>query len=287
MADWKGDVDAPLVSVSCITYNHEPYIKDALNGFLMQETDFPFEVLIHDDASTDKTADIIREYETRYPKIIKPIYQTENQHSQGIKISFTYQYPRARGEYIALCEGDDYWIDPLKLKKQSVVLDKNCCPMCSHSHYILDCRDHSTKLRNRSNLVNRHGKISKNYSIIIAGGLFATSSLFFRSEIVKENPEWMKKWTVGDVPLILRLSDFGDFFYLNTPSSCYRYFTRNSWTERSSKKTFIQVLINEVRSSKLWMHYAINSPRFVYHFVIFKIVYNFFVKFRVHLFSKS
>ena len=107
-----------LVSICCITYNHEKYIRDAIEGFLMQKTDFPFEVLIHDDASTDGTADIIREYETKYPDIIKPIYQTENQYSKGIKISATYNYPRAKGKYIALCEGDDYWIDPYKLQKQ-------------------------------------------------------------------------------------------------------------------------------------------------------------------------
>ena len=77
----------PLVSICCITYNHEPYIRDAIEGFLMQKTNFPVEILIHDDASTDGTADIIREYEAKYPDIIKPIYQTENQYSKGIKIS--------------------------------------------------------------------------------------------------------------------------------------------------------------------------------------------------------
>ena len=103
----------PLVSICCLTYNHAPYIRDAIEGFLMQKTNFPVEILIHDDASTDGTADIIREYETRYPDIIKPIYQTENQYSKGVKISREYQFSRARGKYIALCEGDDYWTDKL------------------------------------------------------------------------------------------------------------------------------------------------------------------------------
>jgi len=103
----------PLVSICCLTYNHAPYIRDAIEGFLMQKTNFPVEILIHDDASTDGTADIIREYETRYPDIIKPIYQTENQYSKGVKISWEYQFSRARGKYIALCEGDDYWTDKL------------------------------------------------------------------------------------------------------------------------------------------------------------------------------
>ncbi len=113
------------VSICCVTYNHEPYIHDCLNGFIMQKTNFPFEVLIHDDASTDKTADIIREYEAKYPNIIKPVYQSENQFSKKVGINITYQFPRAKGKYIAMCEGDDYWTDPLKLQKQVDFLEKN------------------------------------------------------------------------------------------------------------------------------------------------------------------
>jgi len=103
----------------------EGYIKDALEGFLIQKTDFPFEILINDDASTDSTADIIREYEAQYPNLIKPIYQTENQYSQGKKPNQEFNFPRAIGKYIALCEGDDYWTDPLKLQKQLDFLEEN------------------------------------------------------------------------------------------------------------------------------------------------------------------
>src|SRR6056297_583375 len=114
MANWYDGPSNPIVSISCITYNHEPYIEDALEGFLLQETDFPFEILIHDDASTDHTADIIREYESTFPTLIKPIYQSENQYSQGNRPGII-NIKRAKGEYIALCEGDDYWTDPFKL----------------------------------------------------------------------------------------------------------------------------------------------------------------------------
>lgn len=121
----------PLVSIDCITYNHAPYIRQCLESFLKQKTNFPFEILIHDDASTDGTADIIREYEERYPNIIKPIYQSENQYSKAISISTKYNFPRAKGKYIALCEGDDYWIDPLKLQKQVDLLENNSdCSLC-------------------------------------------------------------------------------------------------------------------------------------------------------------
>ena len=124
----------PVVSIICTTYNHEPYIRECLDGFMMQQTDFPFEVLIHDDASIDKSADIIREYEAKYPDIIKPIYQTDNQYSKGVKIGLTYLYPRAKGKYIAECEGDDYWTDPLKLQKQVDFMERHPeYVMCSHS----------------------------------------------------------------------------------------------------------------------------------------------------------
>ncbi len=118
------ETQEPLVSICCITYNHEKYIRYAIESFLMQKTDFPFEIIIHDDASTDRTADIIREYEIKYPEIIKPIYQTENQYSKGVKPSFL-TFKKSKGKYIALCEGDDYWTDPLKLQTQVAFLEKN------------------------------------------------------------------------------------------------------------------------------------------------------------------
>jgi glycosyltransferase involved in cell wall biosynthesis len=107
-----------MVSICCAAYNHEEYIAAALDGFLMQKADFSYEILVHDDASTDNTAKIIKEYEQNYPDIIKPIYQTENQYSKKVKISSAYNFPRAKGKYIAWCEGDDYWTDPLKLQTQ-------------------------------------------------------------------------------------------------------------------------------------------------------------------------
>lgn len=108
----------PLVSVITLAYNHKDYIRTCLEGILMQKTSFNFELIIHDDASTDGTAEIIREYESKYPDIVKPIYQLENQYSRGVSIGKTFLYPRAKGQYIAECEGDDYWTDPLKLQKQ-------------------------------------------------------------------------------------------------------------------------------------------------------------------------
>ncbi len=111
------------VTVLCLAYNQEKFIRDCLNGFVTQQTNFPFEVLVHDDASTDGTAKIIREYAEKYPDIIKPILQTENQWSRGINIWKNHMWPLIRGEYVAMCEGDDYWTDPHKLQKQVDFLD--------------------------------------------------------------------------------------------------------------------------------------------------------------------
>lgn len=114
----KKDERPLMVSIRCCTYNQEKYIRDALEGFVMQKTNFRFEAIVHDDVSTDGTADIIREYAEKYPDIIKPIYETENQHSKHDGSLTRIMDAACTGKYIAYCEGDDYWIDPLKLQKQ-------------------------------------------------------------------------------------------------------------------------------------------------------------------------
>lgn len=141
-------MNTPLVSIICCTYNHGPYIRECLDGFMIQKTDFPIEVLIHDDASTDSTADIIKEFEEKYPSIIKPIYAKENRYSQGIDIFSQILLPKALGKYIAICEGDDYWTDSFKLQKQVdfLELNKNCSVCChkyilQESNQIVICND--------------------------------------------------------------------------------------------------------------------------------------------------
>ena len=117
-----------LVAIHCLVYNHEPYLRDCLEGFVMQQTNFPFVAIVHDDASTDESAAIIREYEEKYPNIIKPIYESENQYSKhdGSLRSIMDSAAEAFGaKYVAMCEGDDYWTDPLKLQKQVDFMEAN------------------------------------------------------------------------------------------------------------------------------------------------------------------
>lgn len=121
---WAGDLDAPLVSIVCHTFNHGRFIEDALNGFLIQETKFPFEIVVHDDASTDNTQDIIKRYLKRFPNILRPIFQKENIFSKGQRPTL-YSFPAAKGKYIAFCEGDDFWVDNRKLQIQVSFLEDN------------------------------------------------------------------------------------------------------------------------------------------------------------------
>lgn len=137
MAKWPPNAE-PLVCIRCTAFKQEKYIAECLEGFLIQETDFPFEVCIHDDASPDRTADIIREYEAKYPHIIKPLYETENQWSKNDG-SFTRAVSgMLTRKYIAMCEGDDYWIDPHKLQTQIDFLE-------SHPDYSLTFHDAEIK----------------------------------------------------------------------------------------------------------------------------------------------
>lgn len=130
------------VAINCLVYNHEPYLRDCLEGFVMQQTDFPFVAIVHDDASTDYSADIIREYAAKYPDIIHPIYETENQYSKkdGSLTRIMDAAIEATGApYIAICEGDDYWTDPHKLQKQVDFLEKNPeFSICFHPVMVLN-----------------------------------------------------------------------------------------------------------------------------------------------------
>ena len=123
MSSWKATT-TPVISILCLTYNQKDYLEDALRGFLGQLTQFPFEIIIHDDASSDGTVDILKSYAYRYPHIIRPIFSSVNLFSQGFSL-----YPRtlclAHGEFIAICDGDDYWLDVNKLEQQANFLLKN------------------------------------------------------------------------------------------------------------------------------------------------------------------
>lgn len=117
--------DKIMVSIQCLVYNHEPYLRQCLDGFVMQKTNFKFEAIVHDDCSTDNSASIIREYAEKYPEIIKPIYESENQYSKHNGDLDRIMNSACKGKYIAFCEGDDFWTDPMKLQKQVTAIESD------------------------------------------------------------------------------------------------------------------------------------------------------------------
>ena len=201
MKNWGVDnSDTPLVSVKCMTFNQEKYISQALDGFLKQKTDFPFEILVHDDASTDKTADIIRDYTKRFSKIIKPIYETENQFTKGNGAHHVKIDAMIKGKYIAFCEGDDYWIDEKKLEKQVSFLEKNKnYGMCySRVYQYLQSDEKYSKYK--------FGEKIKNYeTLFIYGCKIPTNSVICRKQLLDEYQKVIEhidisNWKMGDLP---------------------------------------------------------------------------------------
>lgn len=218
-----------MVSICCITYNQEAYVKDTLEGFLKQKTDFLYEVLIHDDASTDKTGEIIRDYAARYPDIIKPILQTENQYSQGLtNISGTFNFPRATGRYIAMCEGDDYWTDELKLQMQIDYMEEHPdCSLCFHSAEVdvleRAVTEHQMRPYQKDRMVTSEEIIGKRSG-------YPTASLVFRTEMVKELPDFYVQAPIADIPLQLLAAARGYGYYIDRPMCVYRLGGAVSWT---------------------------------------------------------
>lgn len=218
-----------MVSIICNAYNHEKYIRDALEGFINQKTNFDYEVLIHDDASTDGTQRIIKEYEEKYPHIVKPIYQKTNKYSKGISITQKYQIPRAKGKYLAICEGDDYWIDYKKLQLQVNALENNpTIDMCSHATKQYNWAD---KKFVRGIAPANKDCILTLKSIIEGGGAYlATSSLLFRKEIELHAPSFRKAYNI-DYTLQVSGALNGGIYYINRYMSVYRFLTPESWTK--------------------------------------------------------
>ena len=273
-----------LVSICCVTYNHINYISDAINGFLMQKTTFPFEILIHDDASTDGTASIIKEYESKYFEIIKPIYQKENQYSQGRTISPVYQFPRANGKYIALCEGDDYWTDQYKLQKQVDFLEANPdCSLCFHASEHIYENKPSLNYIHRPGLIPRNNKFSIKHAIIGGGSLMTTNSMVFKREYLNDIPEWFSNAPIGDSPLMLLLASSGDIGYLDEVMSVYRKMSGNSWSNsmkiKEKRKKHRQAMLKMWDDFDEWSEYKyhkyVTIKKHINKYIIFRYMYVF------------
>ena len=218
------------VSIICITYNHVDFIRQALDSFVMQKTNFPFEVIVHDDASTDGTTEIIKEYEKKYPDIIKPIYQKENQWKQGKTMSKTFIYPKIRGYYVIFCEGDDYWIDENKLQKQVDFLDTHPdFSICFHP-VIVHYEDKSVADKIFPTKEYRFNKEELNIQDLLKHNFIQTNSVMYRWRFHKENINLIPDNILpGDYFLHLLHAQIGKIKFLPDIMSVYRKHSRGIW----------------------------------------------------------
>lgn len=243
--NWTGE-EVPLLSVAVVTYNHENYLTEALDGILMQETDFPFEIVIHDDCSTDNTVNILEEYANKYPNLIKLILQKENQYSQGIKIE-RILFPKLIGKYIALCEGDDYWIDPHKLQIQLDEMRKiENCQISFHSA-INRWEDKSKKDEITTKQADGN-KLFISNEIVLGGGAFCpTASLVLEKKAIDNLPAWFDRAPMADYFLQIFGSLKGGALYIDRPMSVYRLNSIGSWSStmldiKKKEKEFKRIL---------------------------------------------
>lgn len=224
-----GHKEEIVVSICCLSYNQKEYIRDALEGFVSQKTSFAYEVLIHDDASTDGTADVIREYAGKYPELIKPIIQAENQYSRGLtNVSGTFNFPRAKGKYIAMCEGDDYWTDENKLQSQVDFME--AYPDCSMVFHSAKVDVQGKAITERMMQPYRESRRVEPEEIISKTVGYPTASLMFRTEMVQCLPEFYVKAPISDIPLQLLAAARGWAYYMDSPMCVYRLGGASSWT---------------------------------------------------------
>lgn len=206
-----------MVTIQCFVYNHAPFLRQCLDGFVKQKTSFSFEAIVHDDASTDESATIIQEYASKYPGIIKPIIQTENLYSKRDGSINRIVNQHTRGKYIAICEGDDYWIDPNKLQLQVDFME-------THPDYVLCHTDFDLT---SGGYRNRHIYLDPDDTYFPQSFCrfnIATLTSLFRSDTYFHLPKlWEnKQWPMGDLPLWIELSHEGKIKYFNKVTSCYR-----------------------------------------------------------------
>lgn len=233
------------VSVCCITYNHEKYIRKCLESIISQETSFDFEIVIHDDASSDFTVEIIKEYKQRFGDKIKLYTEKENQYSKGKKALADMTFKYASGKYIALCEGDDFWCDNTKLQRQYDAMERNNASWCVHSvQCVQENSDPIQDLvipKSAEEIGQKYENIygaDKILKMFINDG-FQMSSYFINRYILREyydnTPEFVRISPTEDEALVRFLAVKGDTIFLNTTMSCYRMNSVGSWTTTSIK----------------------------------------------------
>ena len=234
------------VAINCLVYNHAPYLRDCLEGFVMQQTDFPFVAIVHDDASTDHSADIIREYAAKYPDIIHPIYETENQYSKkdGSLTRIMDAAIAATGaDYIALCEGDDYWTDPHKLQKQVDFLD-------AHPDYYICYHVCKTLINSTGEMIIETVQTIPNESTICdlsKGNYLQTLSVVYRyTEKIDPKRDILGPCFPGDYVLWMLLAEHGKIKRMDDVMGVYRSGV-GVWSKNSEMRNMLSLLMTLVK----------------------------------------
>lgn len=225
----------PLVSIWCITYNQIDYIRDAIEGFLAQKTTFPYQIIIHDDASTDGTIEVLKEYERLYPELITVIYEKENIYRKPNRLetinSIKKQY--LTGKYVAFCEGDDYWIDSSKLQKQVDYLEVHKdCVMVAHN-YIREYCETGEKVVSNEKI--KTGIVTPEQVIVNLEPSLPTASLVIRNELCILE-DFFSTCGVGDIPMKFFALTKGYIYYFEDVMCIYRYKAKNSWSSTFHNK---------------------------------------------------
>lgn len=234
------------VIIHCLVYNHEPYLRDCLEGFVSQKTNFPFKAVVHDDASTDNSATIIKEYVEKYPNLIEAIYETENQYSKrdGSLGRIMSEATLNRSSYIAYCEGDDYWIDPMKLQKQVDFLDNNpdytmCFSACKiQNDFNLHTSSSGESVTDRD---YESTELLKTWCV-------PTASILVRSHIAKDERilKYDKRKTCGDIFIILTAADYGKVRGMKDKMTVYRLnpgsVMNRTYSEAAQRKAMLSFL---------------------------------------------
>lgn len=245
----------PLVSVLVVTYNHEKFIEQTLQGILMQNVNFIFEVVIGDDCSTDGTQSIVKSYQQKYSDIIKPYSHKRNLGKRG-QLNFVHTLSRCKGQYIAIIEGDDYWTDKYKLQKQVDVLVNNPnISICHHWHSYLIEENGSNSMISAPKL--GHGYLNKEIATvreIFQNKLRIKSrTMMIRKSAIYPLPNWFLKCAYGDVTLSFIAGKSGTYFFIDEPMAVYRVTNTGASTQGLKEKGTARFLLEQYMDYiKIW-----------------------------------
>lgn len=220
-----------LVDVNVAVYNHAPYLRQTLDSILQQRTDFNFRILVGDDCSVDGSTQIVKEYERNYPEKIEAVYQPVNLGLNGLERNGVILLKRSTAKYIALCDGDDYWVDSLKLQKQVRLLEANPDAVGCSTNVYEEINGEKMEIHAKHDTVN--------FEILATGNPLYTCTVLYRNII--EIPPWFTQCKMGDWIIWLLLTKKGHIQHIPDLTSVYRM-NAGVWSTKSKKNNLIDII---------------------------------------------